>query len=413
MKLKQSILIPNQTIQICGSKSISNRLLILNALFSNIKMENLSDSQDTRVLHMALESSDPVIDIHHAGTAMRFLTAYYSMQPGRQILLTGSKRMKERPIAPLVDALLELGANIVYTEMEGYPPLMITGKQIVKSNVSINADVSSQFITSLMLIGAKLPNGLNIELIGEITSRPYLEMTIHLLKNVGIDVTFINNTISIRPLKLDNKKSATFYFQVESDWSSASYFYSLAAISRQNINLKSFKQESYQGDQITKEIFWNNFGVNTITESQDYSINIIPESWIQPELIELDMNSCPDLAQTVAVTAAALKIPFHLTGLHTLKIKETDRILALHNELKKIGCNTEITDNSISSTEYYQPAEEIVIETYNDHRMALAFAPFVLLSDIEIVDDQVVEKSYPNFWKDLEKVTKLKKNNNE
>lgn len=405
MFLKKSELIPNKSIQICGSKSISNRLLILNALFRNIKIDNLSDSEDTALLQKALNSDQETIDIHHAGTAMRFLTSYFSIQDGKTVILTGSERMKQRPIHFLVDALRALGANIEYLENQGFPPLKITGSNLVKSNVSIPGNVSSQFISSLLLIGAKLPNGLNLEITGEITSKPYLEMTVNTLKRAGIEVSFEKNLIQVKPkpFSTDNY-SSTFFFEVESDWSSASYFYSLAAIGRKNIILKSFNNHSIQGDSRLKEIFWDFFGVNTVTDIQEHEISLFPEIFDFPEEIRLDMNDCPDIAQTACVTAAALKIPFEITGLSTLKVKETDRLLALKNELLKIGCVTEITENSIKSTDFSKPQDSISIKTYNDHRMAMSFAPFCLLQDIHIENENVVEKSYPRFWEDLNEV---------
>lgn len=405
MQLKKSILLPNQTVQISGSKSISNRLIILNALFHNIKMENLSDAKDTQLLLQAIQSDEDIIDIHHAGTAMRFLTSYFSIVEGKEVVLTGSSRMKQRPIAPLVDALRQLGASIEYEEKEGFPPLRIKGEKLLKSNVQIESSVSSQFITSLMLIGAKMPNGMNIELLGEITSRPYIVMTLRFLKNVGIDASFIENKIQIRPLKLDEKQSSTFYMEVESDWSSASYFYSLSALSRKPINLKSFTNQSYQGDSILKEIYWDCFGVNTVTDLQEHQITLLPEIYEFPESIKLNLNNAPDIAQTIAVTAAILQIPFELTGLATLKVKETDRLIALQNELEKLGCKTEITEQSIKSTEFISPQLEVKIATYEDHRMAMSFAPYLLKADLNIENPQVVEKSYPNFWKDLSKIT--------
>lgn len=405
MLLKKRTHTPNKTIQICGSKSISNRLLILHALFRNVKIDNLSDSQDTELLLKALENDSETIDIHHAGTAMRFLTSYFAIQPDKEVVLTGSERMKQRPIKFLVDALRDLGAEIEYLENEGFPPLKIKGKQILKSNVKIPANVSSQFITSLMLIGAKLQNGLNIELIGEITSRPYIEMTLKILKSIGIASYFSENKISIKSLTFDTNRSNIFHHEVESDWSSASYFYSLSAISRENISLRSFESHSYQGDSALKKIYWENFGVNTITDSQEHTISLFPEPFHYPRTIRINMNDCPDIAQTVCVTATALKIPFEITGLATLKVKETDRLLALQNELKKIGCEAEITENSIKSINFTEPEENIFIKTYHDHRMAMSFAPFALLQDLEVEDENVVEKSYPKFWEDFNAVT--------
>ncbi len=406
MRLEKSTLKDNETIEISGSKSISNRLLILSALFENLIIENLSNSQDTQLLQKALESDSDVIDIHHAGTAMRFLTSYLSIQDGKTTILTGSDRMKQRPIQYLVDALRDLGADISYVEKEGFPPLKIVGKKIVKSKVVIPANISSQFISSLMLIGAKLENGLQINLVGKITSRPYLEMTLRLLKRIGISTQWDDQTIRIFPNIQTDKSSQITKCVAESDWSSASYFYSLAAIGRKSINLKSFRPHSLQGDSAIKEIYWNFFGVNTISQGSESKISLMPEStFVFPEMISLDMNDCPDIAQTLCVTATALQIPFNITGLSTLKVKETDRLVALKNELFKIGCIAEITDETIYSTKFFEPNENTSIETYDDHRMAMSFAPFCLIKALTIENKNVVEKSYPRFWDDFQTVT--------
>ncbi len=412
MLLKNSKLIGNQTIEISGSKSISNRLLILRQLFNNIEIKNLSNSQDTQLLEKALNSNAEIINIHHAGTAMRFLTSYFSIQEGKTVVLTGSQRMKQRPIQFLVDALRALGAEISYLEKEGFPPLKITGKKIEKNTVTISANISSQFISSLMLIGAKLENGLEIILEGKVTSKPYLEMTLKILRTVGIANHWDGNTIKIEPMDSNNhleKHLQNIPFIVESDWSSASYFYSLAAISRETINLKSFKPYSLQGDSALREIYWDFFGVNTISEGAEAKISLLPEHYFNfPDKIILNMNDCPDIAQTLCVTATALKIPFEITGLETLKVKETDRLLALKNELFKIGCISEITDDSIVSLKFFEPNENISIATYNDHRMAMSFAPFCLVKEINIENEDVVEKSYPDFWTDLKKIIETK-----
>lgn len=406
MQIEKRKLINNKTIEISGSKSISNRLLILHQLFENIIIENLSNSQDTELMQNALQNDSDIIDIHHAGTAMRFLTSYFSIQEGRTVTLTGSERMKQRPIKPLVNALRDLGAEIEYLENDGFPPLKITGKKLENSTVNIPANISSQFITSLMLIGAKLENGLTINLEGKITSVPYLEMTLKILKSLGIEADLIENTIRIQPDIYTEKNSSRIKFVVESDWSSASYYYSLAAIGREYINLKSFRPNSLQGDSVLKEIYWDFFGVNTISDAAENMISLMPESPFEyPEKIELDMNNCPDIAQTLCVTATALKIPFEISGLETLKVKETDRLLALKNELLKIGCIAEITENSIKSMKFFEPDEKITIKTYNDHRMAMSFAPFALVKGLEIENEDVVEKSYPDFWKDFDEVT--------
>ena len=406
MKLEKRKQISNQTINISGSKSISNRLLILRELFGLNNIENLSNSQDTKLLADALQSDSEIIDIHHAGTAMRFLTSYFASAEGKKVIITGSSRMKERPIKPLVDALRELGAEIHYLESDGFPPLKIYGKKLCGGEVNISAGVSSQFITSLMLIGAKLEHGLQINIEGEITSLSYLEMTFKLLRNFGIECTFEENVIRILPFA--KNLNPLNYITVESDWSSASYFYSLAAIGRESINMKCFRPYSLQGDSAIKEFYWNYFGVNTISDAAEDLISLFPESNFEyPDYISLDMNNCPDIAQTLCVTATALKIPFEITGLQTLKVKETDRLVALKNELFKIGCITETTENSIKSMKFFEPNENIQIKTYSDHRMAMSFAPFSLFKEINIENEDVVEKSYPDFWTDFENATEI------
>ena len=393
MKLFHPVL-PNE-IQITGSKSESNRLLILQKLFGNFEIKNISNSQDTKLLQKALNSDEKTIDIHHAGTAMRFLTSFFAVQEGVEKILTGSERMKQRPIKPLVEALRELGADIEYLENEGFPPLKIKGKKLEKNVVEIPADISSQFITSLILVGGKLKNGLTIKLLGEITSKPYIEMTLKLLSEIsGKSIILKDKTIQI-----PNIKTQKIAFTVESDWSSASYFYSFSALNRQKITLKNFNKNSLQGDSRITEIYSQFFGIDTIFNENQQEITLIPKNnFSLPQFIQLNMNDCPDIAQTVCVTAAALKIPFEIGGLATLKIKETDRLSALQNELKKIGCETEITDNSIKSVLYTNPQKKISIATYGDHRMAMAFAPYSLIQKIEIQNPEVVEKSFPDFW---------------
>lgn len=406
-KLEKSKLQRNHTIQISGSKSISNRLLILESLFSNIKIGNLSNSQDTQLLKKALSSESETIDIHHAGTAMRFLTSYFSIQEGKTTILTGSGRMKERPIKNLVTALKSLGAEIEYLENEGFPPLKITGRKIIQSKVDVPANISSQFITSLLLIAGKLENGLEINLVGEVTSRSYIEMTLDVLTKFGIKNSFVGNTIKVE--SFINNHSSTIYYEVESDWSSASYFYSFAAIGRETVHLKSFNKESTQGDSAIAKIYKDFFGIKTAFTKKEHQLTIQPiEDFQLPEKIILDMNNCPDIAQTLCVTASALKIPFEISGLGTLKVKETDRLSALHNELKKLGVETEISDSTIQSLSFKSPQENISIKTYQDHRMAMSFAPFCLIKELNIEDESVVEKSYPLFWKDLSELLTLK-----
>ncbi|MDQ0068074.1 3-phosphoshikimate 1-carboxyvinyltransferase [Chryseobacterium lathyri] len=401
MKLEKSKLASDKTVQISGSKSISNRLLILESLFKNIQIGNLSNSQDTQLLKKALSENTETVDIHHAGTAMRFLTSYYSIFEGKTTVLTGSKRMKERPIKNLVNALKDLGVEIEYLENEGFPPLKITGKKITQKQVNVPANISSQFITSLLLIAGKLENGLEINLVGEVTSRSYIEMTLDILTRFGIKNSFEGNTVKVEPFDVNGKLSATSY-EVESDWSSASYFYSICALGRETIHLKSFYKESTQGDSAIAKIYKEFFGINTIFTEDEHKITLQPEpDFSFPERIILDMNNCPDIAQTLCVTAAALKIPFEISGLGTLRVKETDRLQALYNELKKLGTETEITDLTIKSASFGEPEENISIATYQDHRMAMSFAPFCLIKELTIEEEDVVEKSYPMFWKDL------------
>ncbi|MGH1519597.1 3-phosphoshikimate 1-carboxyvinyltransferase [Chryseobacterium sp. JK1] len=403
-KLEKSTLIGNKTVQISGSKSISNRLLILESLFSNIKIGNLSNSQDTQLLKKALSENTDVVDIHHAGTAMRFLTSYYSIQEGKTTVLTGSGRMKERPIKNLVNALKDLGVEIEYLENEGFPPLKIIGRKITQTSVHVPANISSQFITSLLLIAGKLENGLEIHLVGEVTSRSYIEMTLDILTKFGIKSSFEGNIIKVEPFHPEQNSEAVHY-EVESDWSSASYFYSICALGRETIRLKSFYKESTQGDSAIANIYEKFFGITTTFNEDEHQLTLEPKpDFVFPEKIVLDMNNCPDIAQTLCVTAAALKIPFEISGLGTLRVKETDRLLALYNELKKLGTETEITDLTIDSVRFGEPEENISIKTYQDHRMAMSFAPFCLIKELNIEEEDVVEKSYPMFWEDLESI---------
>lgn len=404
MKLEKSKLSGDKTVQISGSKSISNRLLILESLFNNIKIGNLSNSQDTQLLKKALSENTEVVDIHHAGTAMRFLTSYYSIQEGKTTILTGSGRMKERPIKNLVAALRDLGVEIEYMENEGFPPLKITGRKITQTSVNVPANISSQFITSLLLIAGKLENGLVINLVGDVTSRSYIEMTLDILTRFGIQSSFEGNTIKVEPFTPDNNTEAVHY-EVESDWSSASYFYSICALGRETIHLKSFYKESTQGDSAIANIYEKFFGIKTTFSEDEHQLTLEPQpDFSFPEKIMLDMNDCPDIAQTLCVTAAALKIPFEISGLGTLRVKETDRLLALYNELKKLGTETEITDLTIQSISFGEAEDDISIKTYQDHRMAMSFAPFCLIKELNIEDEDVVEKSYPMFWEDLESI---------
>jgi 3-phosphoshikimate 1-carboxyvinyltransferase len=397
--LKKSNINTDSYLIITGSKSESNRCLLLKALFNDITIENLSNSDDTELMKNALSSNHSLIDIHHAGTAMRFLTAYFATQNGRKIILTGSSRMKERPIRILVDALRNLGAKIEYSKNEGFPPLKIQGQEFLKSEVFLKANVSSQYISALLLIAPALKNGLNLHLDGKITSIPYIEMTLALLNEVGIKTIFESNKIMVFPNEGHNSKTLI----VESDWSSASYFYSIVSLSSvgAKINISSYKENSLQGDAILSEIY-NNLGVSSKFNNSVLTIEKVSDDL--PKSLDLDLSNTPDIAQTIAVSCLGLQINCNLTGLHTLKIKETDRLLALKNEIKKLGTNIEISNNSLEINSPKPLLKNVEIKTYNDHRMAMSFAPLMLRTDIYINDANVVSKSYPNFWNDLEKL---------
>ena len=394
--------IVTKEIKISGSKSESNRMLILRQWYPNLSLENLSDSDDTIHLQEALSSTKKVIDIGHAGTAMRFLTAYYAGLEGKEVTLTGSERMQNRPIKILVDALMSLGAQIEYINEEGYPPLKIIGKNITKNYVSINGNVSSQYISALILIAPSLKNGLEIELLEEITSRPYLEMTLSLLRQLGITNSWEGSNIKIKPIK--NIRDHTIV--IESDWSSASYFYSLVALSKvgTSISLSSYIKESLQGDSCIVEIY-KHFGVETKFQNNSITLtktDVILSQSEESQMLNFDLNTAPDIAQTIAVTCFGLGLACSLTGLHTLKIKETDRLIALQNELQKLGAQIEVTNNSLHLKSSDNFIENRTIKTYDDHRMAMAFAPLALKVPMTIENADVVTKSYVNFWKDLE-----------
>ena len=397
VEITPSDLSPDSSIKISGSKSESNRVLILNSIFKNIKISNLSDSDDTVVLKNALENLHKSIDIHHAGTAMRFLTAYLSTLDGGKFILTGSKRMKERPIGILVDALKNLGFNINYLKKKGYPPLEINGTKSEKSIIKLKSDISSQFISALILIGPTFKNGLTIELDGEIISKPYINLTLNVLKRMGIGYSFRKNII-----KIDNVKEINpIEYLIESDWSSSSYFYSIVAIDKKiNIKLSNFFKESFQGDSFIEKIFIK-LGVKTEFLNQNEILLSPINDFKKPSSLSFNLIDNPDLAQTVAVTCLALKIQVKITGLQTLKIKETDRILALYNELSKLGAKIIFDDTSIEIIPPINLNKNIEIFTYDDHRMALSFAPLGLITPLIINDPDVVTKSFPSYWNDL------------
>ena len=395
LKLSNSSKVINAEIQVTGSKSESNRLLILQALFPNIRIKNLSNSDDTRVLQKALKNKDGIVDIHHAGTAMRFLTAFFAGKEGCNVVITGSERMKERPVKILVEALREMGAEIQYLGKEGFPPLQIQGKKLTPTKVKVQANISSQYISALMLMAPGLPEGLTIELEGKVTSVPYIEMTLKLMGQCGINGKFENNKITIPGVK----KIELVELTVESDWSSASYFYSIAALSNSaDLILSSYKKDSYQGDRVIAAIF-EELGVKTTF--LEGKIHLQKKDCQLPASLNLDLANAPDLAQTISVTCFGLGINCELKGLHTLRIKETDRLEALKNEIEKLGGQVKVTADTLSLKSGEEIKSNVQIATYNDHRMALAFAPLALNNPLEIKDADVVTKSFPGYWRDL------------
>lgn len=394
----------NPIIKITGSKSETNRLLLLQALFPEIKLENKSLAEDSDVMTKALvlkhhPSIIQTIDVHHAGTAMRFLTAFFAIQEGVEVVLTGSSRMKERPIYVLVEALKELDVDITYENLEGYPPVRIKGKKITKNKVSLFAGVSSQYISALILIAPKLQNGLEITLKGEITSRPYIEMSLTLLNELGVKTSFEKDKITIQPF---TQKVIPKTITIESDWSSASYFYSIIALSKidTQITLSSFKKNSVQGDSVLAEIY-KELGVETVFIEDKIILKKINFSY---KSIRLNLIHSPDIAQTIAVTCFGLGLGCRLEGLHTLRIKETDRLEALRIELGKLGATVLITDSILIIAPSTKIKENSTIKTYQDHRMAMAFAPLALKAPIIIKNPEVVSKSYPTFWEDLKSI---------
>ncbi|MBU6942306.1 3-phosphoshikimate 1-carboxyvinyltransferase [Candidatus Karelsulcia muelleri] len=388
----------NGNVNITGSKSESNRFLILKALYPDIiELENISNSDDTFILKKALFSKKKLINIKHSGTAMRFLTAFFSIKENREVILTGSYRMQERPISVLVETIKKLGGNIFYEKKNGYPPLRIIGKKLLGGEINIDANISSQYISALMLIASKFENGLKIYLSNKITSISYIKMTLKVLKKLGINVLWNKNIIYIKKIKFKKKIKIT----IESDWSSASYYYSLVALSKTaDLNLKFFNKKNIQGDSIISNIYKNFFNVKTLFKNNE--INLKKLISIDLNSIDIDLNSTPDIAQTIVVTCTGLKIKCVLRGLETLKIKETDRLNALKNELSKLGVKSIITNSSIELLNFNEiKKKEIYISTYDDHRMAMSFSTLGIIYPISILNYNVVSKSYPNFWVDL------------
>lgn len=397
LKLNNSCI--NKQITISGSKSITNRLHIINALSKlNITLINQSNSEDSELLKDALNTINlkkgNIINVNHAGTDLRFLTAYLACTDGEWIL-SGSESLKKRPIKDLVECLKSLGAQILYLEKEGFPPLQINGKKLNGDKISIKGNVSSQFISALLLVAPYFKNGLSIKIKDEIVSKPYIDMTISLMKQFNICVNRIKETIIVEAgeYKCDQNK-----FLIESDWSSASYWYSIATLSKEcNIVLSEFNLKSLQADSILPDIY-DKLGVKTEILNNQIKLTKNKNSITN---LNYDFTNCPDIAQTIAATCVGLGITCNLTGLKTLKLKETDRLLALKNELKKFGAEIEITDSSLKIVDYTNSIKELEIETYNDHRMALCIAPLALkFNNILIKNAEVVNKSYPKFWDD-------------
>jgi len=389
----------NGTISLPSSKSISNRLLIMHALSnSDQTIENLSTSDDTKVMQKALFEKSNVINIGHAGTAMRFLTAYFSIMPGERII-TGSERMKQRPIKILVDALRSLGADIKYIENEGFPPLKIKGKNLKGGELKLNGGVSSQYISALLMIAPILKGGLTLHLTGNIISRSYIELTLKLMQQSGISWSWEGSDIHINEQNYNSKR-----FFVESDWTAASYWYEMLSLSKRGrITLKNLHSESLQGDCILPSWF-KVFNIKSKFKGDDVIIEKTDS--LIPSQLKLDFKENPDIAQTMVVLCVLENIPFHFSGLKTLKIKETDRIFALKTELAKLGANITEPENgelkwngSLSLKKDSIPC----FSTYSDHRMALSFSPVAINRDIIIDSPEVVTKSYPLFYNDLKK----------
>ncbi len=395
----------NTTVNLPASKSVSNRALIINALAGNtIKPDNLSDCDDTEVILDALERMPAVIDIKAAGTAMRFMTAYLAATPGEHTI-TGTERMKQRPIKALVDALRYIGADITYVERDGYPPLHIRGRKLEGGHIEVPGDISSQYISALLMIAPTLAGGLELKLNGEIISRPYIDLTLCMMRDFGADAEWSDvDTISVKP-----KAYAQRGFYIENDWSAASYWYEMLVLGHDEeseIMLTGLTDGSRQGDSAVKYLF-SMLGVRTTFKTRERNVPTtvtLKRVETKPPRLDYDFINQPDMVQTFVVCCALADIPFRFTGLSTLKIKETDRVEALKTEIRKLGYiirETGIGELSWDG-ERCEPADDIVINTYEDHRMAMAFAPAsITFPGLKIDNPQVVSKSYPHFWDDL------------
>jgi 3-phosphoshikimate 1-carboxyvinyltransferase len=391
-------------IDLAGSKSIANRALIIRALSGeDFPIQRLANAKDTQLLDALLRSDAGVLDAGAAGTTFRFLTAYLALQPGEQIL-TGTERMKQRPIGALVNALRALGARIDYLEQEGYPPLRIGAPGDLRAAnpaISVPASTSSQFISALLMIAPVLPKGLRLTLAGKIVSRSYIDMTLNLMRYFGANCRWRGNTIEVDPQAYIARP-----FTVEADWSAASYFYALAAISAScDLRLNGLYENSVQGDAVLADMM-RAFGVETTFEGEGVSLRRLYSA--PPTRFEYDFLLCPDLAQTLAAVCAAAGVPGYFSGLETLRIKETDRLAALQRELSKVGVSVipleENGDVRMRVEGKAKVENSPLFHTYEDHRMAMALATLAILGPIDVADPEVVEKSYPDFWSDLRRL---------
>lgn len=394
-------------INLPASKSISNRVLVIHSLSGgNSTLHNLSDCDDTQVMINALRDMPEVIDIKAAGTAMRFMSAYLSVTEGEHVI-TGTERMKHRPIGVLVDALRRLGADIEYVGEQGYPPLRIRGKQLEGGTLEVPGNISSQYISALLMIGPTLRNGLELRLTGDIISRPYIDLTLHVMHEFGCKIEWSSvDTISVKPQRYDDRE-----YVVENDWSASSYWYEMLALSEDKENgivLPGLRDASRQGDSVVRYLY-SLLGVKTAFKNGDHGQDTkvaLTRHFSALTRMDYDFINQPDLAQTFVVTCCALGIPFHFTGLASLKIKETDRIEALKTEMRKLGyVLRDVNDCELEWDGARCEAENNpAIDTYEDHRMAMSFAPLAItLGCIRINNPEVVSKSYPNYWDDLRK----------
>jgi 3-phosphoshikimate 1-carboxyvinyltransferase len=386
------------TINLPASKSLSNRALIIRALSGkDFEIENLSEAEDTKILLNAIHSTDKIIDVGAAGTAMRFLTAYFAVSEGEKIL-TGTDRMKQRPIAPLVDALKSLGADIEYLENTGFPPIKIKENKLTKNEVKVDGTISSQYLSALLMIAPVLENGLRIGIKGNLVSKPYAEMTIALMKHFGVSALWKDYTIEIPHQKYVPKP-----YKVEPDWSAAAFWYAVVALSKDaEVTLAGLQKNSLQGDSVLPELM-KQFGVETEFLNDGISLKRMKPYNYDQGNIKIDFTNFPDLAQSLTVLAAALDIKIQFSGIENLRLKETDRISALQTELKKFGKEFIKKGNHYTLKGQFKKSEQ-TIETYHDHRMVLAFAPLALVcGNINIENPETAKKSYPCFWEDLRK----------